>query len=250
MARKRDIKNQYFTNELLAECSPLARLLGIALLTVADREGRIEDRPKKIKVECLPYDDCSVDELLDELSSAEYLTRYEAEGFRVIQICKFVEHQRIHPNEHESRFPVNPNPDKSLQSASEQTRVKVGKVLKVGKVGKVLKEQSGASAERQDPLRHCPELPPALDRVDARKALVEWATYKAARGESYKSSHGWKQLLNEFEPLGPTAMIIAINHSMARNYSGVFPPKQNSPSERLPAADENFRKLFEMENNQ
>jgi hypothetical protein len=32
----------------------------------SDREGRLEDRPKKIKAAVLPYDECDVDRLLDE----------------------------------------------------------------------------------------------------------------------------------------------------------------------------------------
>jgi len=48
MARSRNIKPGFFRNEMLAECSPLARLLFAGLWCLADRFGRLEDRPKRI----------------------------------------------------------------------------------------------------------------------------------------------------------------------------------------------------------
>ena len=60
MARSRNIKPGFFLNDDLAECEPLARLLFAGLWCIADREGRLEDRPKRIKIEVLPYDNCDV----------------------------------------------------------------------------------------------------------------------------------------------------------------------------------------------
>lgn len=67
MARARNIKPGFFQNELLAEIDPLGRLLFAGLWTIADREGRLEDRAKRIKVALLPYDDCDIDGLLGQL---------------------------------------------------------------------------------------------------------------------------------------------------------------------------------------
>jgi hypothetical protein len=49
MARSRNIKPGFFTNDELAECHPLGRLLFAGLWTIADKEGRLDDRPKKLK---------------------------------------------------------------------------------------------------------------------------------------------------------------------------------------------------------
>ena len=73
MARSRNIKPGFFLNDELAECDPLARLLFAGLWCIADREGRLEDRPKRIKAEVLPYDDCDVDELLNQLAERSLL---------------------------------------------------------------------------------------------------------------------------------------------------------------------------------
>src|SRR5690554_1498618 len=93
-------------NEELADLEPFARLLFIYLWMLADREGRLEDRPKRIKAEALPYDHAvDVDALLDALQSAEFLIRYVANGIACIQILTFLEHQKPHQNESPSVLP-------------------------------------------------------------------------------------------------------------------------------------------------
>ena len=99
MARSRNIKPGFFSNDVLAECEPLARLLFAGLWTIADREGRLEDRPKRIKAELLPYDDCNIDALLDALHSKGFILRYSVENQQLIQILAFTKHQNPHKNE-------------------------------------------------------------------------------------------------------------------------------------------------------
>lgn len=105
MARARIIKPGFFMNDELAEVEPLGRLLFAGLWTIADREGRLEDRAKKIKVEILPYDDCDVDFLLDELHNRGFITRYSVNGKKYIQIVNFSKHQNPHQNEKASSIP-------------------------------------------------------------------------------------------------------------------------------------------------
>jgi hypothetical protein len=92
-------------NEDLADLAPIARLLFIYLWMLADREGRLEDRPRKIKAKALPYDEVDADELLDELKAAGFIARYEVKGQRYIQIVTFLKHQKPHSNEIESNLP-------------------------------------------------------------------------------------------------------------------------------------------------
>ena len=68
MARSRNIKPGFFTNDILAEVDPLGRLLFVGLWTIADREGRVEYRPKQIKIKVLPYDDAPIDGLITDRS--------------------------------------------------------------------------------------------------------------------------------------------------------------------------------------
>ena len=65
--RARNIKPGFWRNEELAEISPAGRLIFIGLWCMADREGFLEDRPKKIKLEILPYDDLDVNTELEVL---------------------------------------------------------------------------------------------------------------------------------------------------------------------------------------
>jgi hypothetical protein len=108
MARSRNIKPGFFLNDDLAECDPLARLLFAGLWCIADREGRLEDRPKRIKIEVLPYDNCDVDELLNQLAKQGFILRYEVGGNRYIQIVNFLKHQNPHYKESESIIPSPP----------------------------------------------------------------------------------------------------------------------------------------------
>ena len=106
MARARNIKPGFFLNDELAEVAPLGRLLFAGLWLLADREGRIEDRPKKIKAEIFPYDDCDVDMLLDSLMQHGFISRYEAQGIKCIQVVNFTKHQNPHPKEAKSVLPA------------------------------------------------------------------------------------------------------------------------------------------------
>lgn len=106
MARSRNIKPGFFKNEQLAECSPLSRILFAGLWCLADREGRLEDRPKRIRAELLPYDDGSVDDMLNELQTAGFIHRFSAENRRFIQVVNFGKHQNPHCKEQASSIPT------------------------------------------------------------------------------------------------------------------------------------------------
>jgi hypothetical protein len=101
----RTIKPGFFTNDVLAECEPLARILFAGLWTVADRAGRLEERPKKLKAELLPYDDCDIAALIDQLSGHGFIKRYEANGTQYIQILAFDKHQCPNIKEPASTIP-------------------------------------------------------------------------------------------------------------------------------------------------
>lgn len=105
MARARNIKPGFFKNEVLAEQPIFVRLLFVGLWTLADREGRIEDRPKRIKLELFPYDSESVEDGLVALTAAGFVTRYAASGKSVIQIVNFLKHQTPHGTEKDSELP-------------------------------------------------------------------------------------------------------------------------------------------------
>jgi len=106
MARSRNIKPGFFRNETLADIDPLGRILFAGLWTIADRDGRLQDRPKRIKAEVLPYDDCDADQLLTDLHKHKFILRYESDGHQYIQVLAWDKHQNPHVNEVASTIPA------------------------------------------------------------------------------------------------------------------------------------------------
>lgn len=108
--RSRNIKPNFFKNEKLAGLKPHARLLFIGLWCMADREGRLEDRPLRIKAELFPYENVKVHDLLNDLWKSGFIVRYKMESNDLkndlIQILKFKVHQNPHVNERASVLPA------------------------------------------------------------------------------------------------------------------------------------------------
>lgn len=139
MARARTIKPGFFKNERLAikgvddngrpiPRTPLIRILFEGLWTLADREGRLEDRPMQIKADVLPYDDCDIYALLEELASIceddglpSFIFRYTVNGKRYIQVLNFKAHNHCHVREPVSTIPAPTLPDKSTVLAPCQS---------------------------------------------------------------------------------------------------------------------------------
>lgn len=121
MARARNIKPGFYLNEELASCSIMARFIFPGIWMLADREGRMEDRPLRIKAALLPYDHANVDELLDELEKAGMLQRYESGNTRYIQIINFKKHQTPHIKEQESTIPAPDMHSASTVQAPDNT---------------------------------------------------------------------------------------------------------------------------------
>lgn len=105
MARIRTIKPEFFKNEELAELPCTARLFFIGLWTQADREGKLLDRPKRLKAELFPYDNINIEDLLSRLQSAGFIERYEVGEMKLIQISKFLKHQCPNVRELKSDLP-------------------------------------------------------------------------------------------------------------------------------------------------
>lgn len=122
MARSRNIKPGFFTNDGLAELPALTRLLFIGLWTIADRSGRLEDRPKRIKAEVMPYDSCNIESMLKALHDGGFILRYDANGTPAIQIITWDKHQNPHIKE---QLSVIPAPDKNSASTRQARKARV-----------------------------------------------------------------------------------------------------------------------------
>lgn len=120
MARIRSLKPSFFKNEDLAALTPWHRLCFQGLWCHADRDGRLEDRPRRLKAEIFPYDEIDVEPLLSGLADAGFIVRYEAEGSKYISIPTFTKHQI--PKRDERRSTIPPPPNSSGTTAVPQRR--------------------------------------------------------------------------------------------------------------------------------
>lgn len=106
MARARNIKPALFKNEILGVADPIYTLLFSGLWLLADREGRLEDRPLRIKAELFPYrEGLDMPAMLRWLHDSGFIYRYSFGENRYIEIANFTKHQNPHKNEVASEIP-------------------------------------------------------------------------------------------------------------------------------------------------
>lgn len=106
MARARNIKPALFKNEILGVADPIYTLLFSGLWLLADREGRLEDRPLRIKAELFPYrEGLDMPAMLGWLHDSGFIYRYSFGVNRYIEIANFTKHQNPHKNEVASEIP-------------------------------------------------------------------------------------------------------------------------------------------------
>jgi hypothetical protein len=117
--RARSLKPGFFSNEELLDLPFEYRLLFAGLWCVADREGRLEDRPKRIKLHVFPGDDVNISDGLNALCTKRFIQRYEVEGVKYIQILSWRKHQNPHPNESPSTIPAPPK-EEALTTNAQQ----------------------------------------------------------------------------------------------------------------------------------
>lgn len=106
MARSRNIKPGIFQNEILGVADPVYTLAFQGLWLLADREGRLEDRPLRIGAQTFPYRQVDMNLLLDWLQTERFILRYQVGDKRYIQVLNFAKHQNPHKNETESEIPA------------------------------------------------------------------------------------------------------------------------------------------------
>lgn len=105
MARARNIKPAFFQNEDLAELDFATRLCFIGLWTEADKDGKLEDRPKRLKMTLFPGDNVDMEQMLCDLARYGFIRRYQVGELRLIRITKWHLHQSPHHTEKQSILP-------------------------------------------------------------------------------------------------------------------------------------------------
>lgn len=106
MSRIRTVKPEFFTSEDIVGLTPIARLLYIALWCEADREGRLDWKPKTLKMRYFPADNCDINAMTGELLDAGLVVVYEVDGKPYAEIPSFKQHQSINNKERDSTRPA------------------------------------------------------------------------------------------------------------------------------------------------
>lgn len=174
MARIRSIKPEFFDDENLCELPFQHRLAYVGLWTQADKVGRMEDRPRRLKARIFPFDDVDMDAILTDLARGGFVIRYLAGGkpFLAIKPTSWDKHQRPRQDEPES---VLPGPDTgtvvyaSLPSDEPVTVESLGKERK-GK--EVEGTYSSEAVNGSEPVTQSQELIEAREREDGSPSLL------------------------------------------------------------------------------
>lgn len=115
MARIRYLKPGFFKDEDIKELPYEARLFYQGLWIQVDREGRGEDRPERLKVEIMPYDEVDAEKIMQLLARPKkstnrpFIRRYQVRGERYYQIISWHKHQKPHHTEQPSQIPAPPD---------------------------------------------------------------------------------------------------------------------------------------------
>jgi hypothetical protein len=121
MGRIRTVKPELLKHEDLFELElttglPI-RIAFVGLFTVADREGRFKWRPRALKLDVLPYDDCDFSRVLDALMTRDFVRKYAYGTEEYGVITTFGKHQVINNRESDSDLPA-PTQDSYISSTS------------------------------------------------------------------------------------------------------------------------------------
>lgn len=188
MARARNIKPGLFKNEILGVADPLYTILFEGLWVLADRAGRLEDRPLRIKAEVFPYrEGLDIGAMLDWLASNGFIVRYQVNGAKYIEILSFTKHQNPHKNETPSEIPAYQPGDASTEeigTTSEfigSTRADSLSSDSLSSDSLFTDSISSASGEDTDVDNSKDAYPPAFEQA--------WTAYPDRPGKNKKQSH-------------------------------------------------------------
>lgn len=190
MARIRNLKPDFWTDEKLVELDPWERLLFIGLWNFADDEGFLPFSPKRIKMQIFPADSLEISVGLQNLISIGALTLYDCGDDQVLHVTNWAKHQKV-SNPTKSKYsemdlslvvskprkqadPAPQIPEPSLPGTELSREVHKEREREGGRE-RGLKTPSKPAASKPDPNRF-PEFwewyPRKVGKADAQKA---WA---------------------------------------------------------------------------
>lgn len=235
--RIRTIRPEFFKDEEIADLKPVERLLFIGLWCMADRRGRLENRPRRIKAEILPYDSVSVEPLLDALAARKFIVRYHADGKDVIQIRTFEVHQRIigKEAETESKLPGYNGETTGNHPGSN------GETTEITVMEKGMEYSNGVmDGPRASPPYGIP-IPLTLQSEAFSKTWSEWVPFRVGLKAVKNPKLMFGKQLDDLACKPVLEAIEMLNQSMRNGWQGLFEVKSKpaaSPSSRHQSASD------------
>lgn len=192
MARARNIKPALFNNDELADNEPLGRLLFIGLWTIADCEGNLEWREKRIKAQILPYDNCDIKKLMINLDKSGFIRYYSVQDNLYVHIVNFTKHQNPHKNERAKGSDIPKFADTNRESIDMAT-------LQINRDKSGLKRNDSTS-DRADSLNLIPDSPILIpDMSESKSDFKEVLEYlKIVTGRGFRESTDLKARLKDY----------------------------------------------------
>lgn len=230
----RMLREGILTSERVNRLGPQAEILYRRLMSVVDDFGRYHGHPGLIRAGCYPLKldqvrEADITRWLAEVQSAGLILLYSTSGKQFVQLLD----TRWQVRAHGSKFP-EPPPESANICAQMLTdapvvvdeNVDVDVVEKGGNPPKSPRARGKAVVESEI------LVPAELETPEARQALREWLEHKRTLGKPYKSPAAVSKLLQEHARAGPVAFIEAVNHSIARNYQGIYAPSGATNGQR------------------
>ena len=194
MGRIRTIKPEFFKHGGLFDAEyetdlPL-RLAFAGLWTCCDREGRFKWRPRELKLDILPHDECDFSRVLDALHTRGFIVKYASGSEHFGAIPSWSGHQFINNKEPKSTIPEPPKNESVDASvtrelpvidANETRGVKEGK----GKEGNGIEPKPSRAKNARAPK----DEPTKTDLAKARHA-----EFKAIIGKYWESKNPGVQM--------------------------------------------------------
>lgn len=189
MARKRLLNPLFFVDPDIAMVSFPARLLFQSLWCLADREGRLEDKPQRIRVQTFPFDQgVNIDGHLAELVEQDFIIRYAVDGKAYIQIRAFATHQKPHQREAPSVIP--PPPARHTQGTPEHSLSPAGSAEPGGNRYPVAVPESAPDPETEQSVTVDPKSERRSDSLGSPDGMPPIDEYGAAIVDEWRKLRG------------------------------------------------------------
>lgn len=264
MARSRNIKPSIFKNEVLGTQDPFLTILFAGLWCLADREGRLEDRPLRIKAEIFPYRELpNFNGYLTELYTLGFIHRYSEGGVSIIQVVNFKKHQNPHKTERHSELPEFTDKSNSCAITVKEPLNNDGLTEAAVLIPDSLLLIPDSKKDKNTEVVNTPSLVVKNKKSSdlTKLTLPEWLNPKAFEAFVEHRKHIKKPLselaaklaiqdLDKIRKDGGNVGI-AIRTSIVRGWSGLFMPKQEDINYKTHAErtqdykDEQARKFYQ-----